>query len=194
MAQPANRPAPPARRADAERNRAKLLAAARTAFADREAEVSMAEVARRAGVGMATLYRNFPSRRELLEALYTEEVDAVCAAAKTPGGGTPGGELEAWLRRFLVFSASKRNIASELLTQPDSPAPVFGESRARVLAAGAPLLAAAQDAREIRDDISLEQILDTLVAMARIRGDAGYVEPILRTLFEGLRPRPPADP
>jgi hypothetical protein len=67
---------------------------------------------------------------------------------------------------------------------------VFGESRARVLAAGAPLLAAAQDAGDIRDDISLEQILDTLVAMARIRGDAAYVEPILRTVFDGLRPRP----
>ena len=188
MPEPANRPAPPTRRADAERNRAHLLAAARAAFADSEADVSMAEIARRAGVGMATLYRNFPSRHDLLEALYTEEVDAVCAAAQNPRGETPGAELEAWLRRFLTFSASKREIASELLTQPDSPAPVFGESRARVIAAGAPLLAAAQDAGEIRDDISLEQILDTLVAMARIRGDAGYLAPILRTFFEGLRP------
>jgi AcrR family transcriptional regulator len=72
---------PPARRADAERNRDKILTAARSAFADPEAEVSMAEVSRRAGVGMATLYRNFPGRRELLEALYTDEVDAVCQAA-----------------------------------------------------------------------------------------------------------------
>jgi AcrR family transcriptional regulator len=94
----------PARRADAERNRVKLLDAARTAFADGDAEVSLAEIARRAGVGMATLYRNFPSRHELLEALYTEEVDGVCAAAQAPGGDTPGAALEAWLRRFLAFS------------------------------------------------------------------------------------------
>ena len=70
-----------ARRADAERNRDKILAAARAAFADPDADASMAEVSRRAGVGMATLYRNFPGRQELLEALYADEVSAVCEAA-----------------------------------------------------------------------------------------------------------------
>ena len=84
----------PSRRADAERNRGKVLAAARAAFADPGAEVSMAEVSRRAGVGMATLYRNFPGRRELLEALYTDEVDAVCAAAGTAAGRRPA--LRSW--------------------------------------------------------------------------------------------------
>ena len=73
----------PAKRADAERNRDKILAAARTAFADPGADISMAEVSRRAGVGMATLYRNFPGRRELLEALYIDEVNAICKAAET---------------------------------------------------------------------------------------------------------------
>src|ERR1700712_4387964 len=71
----------PAKRADAERNRDKILTAARLAFAEPGAEISMAEISRRAGVGMATLYRNFPGRRELLEALYTEEVAAVADAA-----------------------------------------------------------------------------------------------------------------
>jgi AcrR family transcriptional regulator len=83
----------PARRADAERNRANILAAARSAFADPRTEVSMAEVSRRAGVGMATLYRNFPGRRELLEALYIDEVDAVCEAAETLEAETPGALL-----------------------------------------------------------------------------------------------------
>src|SRR5580692_2350886 len=87
----------PARRADAERNREKILAAARSAFADPGAEISMAEISRRAGVGMATLYRNFPGRRELLEALYIEEVDAICKAAETVEGETPGALLDAWL-------------------------------------------------------------------------------------------------
>jgi AcrR family transcriptional regulator len=59
------------------------------AFADPEAEVSMAEISRRAGVGMATLYRNFPGRRELLGALFTEEVDAICRAAETLAGRRP---------------------------------------------------------------------------------------------------------
>ena len=94
----------PTRRADAERNRDKILAAARSAFADPDAEVSMAEISRRAGVGMATLYRNFPGRRELLEALYTEEVNALCGAAETVDGETPGAVLMAWLHRFFAFS------------------------------------------------------------------------------------------
>src|SRR6202453_3518791 len=93
----------PTRRADAERNRDKILAAARSAFADPGAEVSMAEISRRAGVGMATLYRNFPGRRELLEALYIDEVNAVCEAAETPEAETPGAALTDWLQRFFAF-------------------------------------------------------------------------------------------
>src|SRR6201982_2294133 len=105
----------PSKRADAERNRDKILAAARAAFADPGTEVSMAEISRRAGVGMATLYRNFPGRRELLEALYTEEVNAICEAAETLDAETPGAMLTAWLHRFFAFFTNKHHIASELL-------------------------------------------------------------------------------
>src|SRR5450631_550994 len=126
----------PTRRPDAERNRDKILAAARSAFADPEAEISMAEISRRAGVGMATLYRNFPGRRELLEALYADEVNAICKAAETIDGETPGAVLTAWLHRFFFFVTSKRHIASELLQHTDSSDPVFGGNRARVMAAG----------------------------------------------------------
>ena len=178
----------PPRRADAERNRDKILAAARAAFAEPGAEISMAEVSRRAGVGMATLYRNFPGRRELLEALYIDEVDAICEAARTLDAETPGTMLTAWLHRFFAFSTSKRHIASELLTHVDSSNPVFNENRARVIAAGQPLLVAAQHAHEVRDDLTLEQILDMIIAIARIHGDPGYLEPILQTTLDGLRP------
>ena len=178
----------PTRRADAERNRDKILAAARTAFADSDAEVSMAEISRRAGVGMATLYRNFPGRRELLEALYTDEVDAICEAAESVDGETPGAVLMAWLRRFFAFATSKRHIASELLAHTDHSNPVFGESRARGLAAGRPLLAAAHRTHEVREDLTLEQILDTIVAIATIRSDTRYIEPILQAVLDGLRP------
>ena len=179
----------PTRRADAERNRAKILAAARSAFADPEAEVSMAEVSRRAGVGMATLYRNFPGRQELLEALFTDEVDAVCEAAETLDGDTPGAALTAWLHRFFAFATGKRHVAAELLAHSDRGNPVFGVSRARVLAAGRPLLTAAQRTREVRGDLTLDQLLDMVGAIASIRGDASYVEPILQTALDGLRPR-----
>jgi AcrR family transcriptional regulator len=180
----------PVRRADAARNRDKILAAARAAFAGPEAEISMAEISRRAGVGMATLYRNFPGRRELLEALYTDEVDAVCQAAETIGGETPGAVLMAWLYRFFAFAASKRHIASELLKHTDRSNPLFAKDRARVIAAGQPLLAAAQRAHEIRGDLALEQIFDMVIAIATIQGDTRYREPILRAALDGLRPRP----
>jgi AcrR family transcriptional regulator len=181
----------PARRADAERNRDKILAAARAAFADPDAEVSMAEISRRAGVGMATLYRNFAGRQELLEALYTDEVDAVCQAATATGGQTPGAALVAWLHRFSVFATSKRHIAAALLKQTGPSNPLFSDNRTRVITAGRPLLAAAQRAGEVRGDLTLEQILDMIVAIATIHGATAYTGPILQTALDGLRP--PAD-
>jgi AcrR family transcriptional regulator len=181
-------PAPsPTRRADAERNRDKILAAARSAFAEPDADVSMAEISRRAGVGMATLYRNFPGRRELLEALYADRISDLCVAAETVGGETPGATLAAWLRRFFTFVTSKRAIAAELLERSDGSNPLLGEGRARVLAAGRPLLEAARDADEVRDDLTLEQITDMLVAIARINGESNYVGPILEAALDGVR-------
>jgi AcrR family transcriptional regulator len=189
MPMPANQLRSATRRSDAERNRDKILTVARAAFADPEAEVSMAEISRRAGVGMATLYRNFPGRRELLEALYTEEVDAICQAAEAPGGPTPGASLISWLRQLYAFFAAKRHIAAELLKHTDSGDPVFDSNRARVIAAGQPLLAAAQQAREIRDDLTLEQVLDMIHAIATINGDTAHLQPILQAALDGLRPR-----
>jgi AcrR family transcriptional regulator len=177
----------PVRRADATRNRDKILTAARNAFGDPEAEVSLAEISRRAGVGMATLYRNFPGRRELLEALYIDEVDGVCRAAETVDGDTPGAVFAAWLHRFFAFFNSKRHVGSELLKQTDDSNPFFSENRDRVLAAGRPLFRAAQRSHEVRDDLTLEQILDMVIAIARIDGESDYLEPILKTTLDGLR-------
>jgi AcrR family transcriptional regulator len=192
---PPDQGAPPGRRTDARRNRDKILAAARSAFADPAAEISMAEVARRAGVGMATLYRNFPGRRELLEALFADEVDAVCAAAaERAAGESPGAAFTAWLRAFFVFSTGKRHIAAELLKHTDRSDPLFEDNRARVVAAGRPLLTAAQRAREVRDDLALEQILDLVIAIATIHGDARYLEPVLQTALDGLHPTPATNP
>jgi AcrR family transcriptional regulator len=81
---------PAARRAAAERNRERILGAARAAFADPDADVSMAEISRRTGVGSATLYRSVASRHELLEAINVDEIGAVCQAADTITGDSPG--------------------------------------------------------------------------------------------------------
>ncbi|MEU6852795.1 helix-turn-helix domain-containing protein [Actinacidiphila alni] len=182
----------PARRAAAERNRDKILAAARDAFADHSVEISMAEVARRAGVGMATLYRNFPGRPELLEALYADEVDALCEAA-VADHAQPGQALIGWLRRLFAFIPNKRLIVSELLEHTDPTGPVIHGNRVRALDAARPLLTAAQDAHEIRADLTMEQIFDVIAAIAKIQGDAAYLAPVFETLLDGLC-LPPSGP
>lgn len=176
------------RRADAEQNRERILAAARAALANPDADVSMAEISRQAGVGMATLYRNFPGRYELLEALYADEVDVVCRAAESVEGASDGARFVAWLREFFAFVTSKRHVASELLEYTDRSDPVFGGSRARVTAAARPLLSAAQQSGEIRKGLTLDQVLDMVHAVAMIRGDRDYLRPILDSALEGLRP------
>ena len=176
----------PLRRSDAERNRERILAAGRAVLADRSSEVSMAEVARRAGVGMATLYRNYPGRRELLEGLYAHEVDDLCRAAEHTSG-PPGRALLTWLHRFAVFHENKHPIAAELLRHTDRADPVFGSSRDRVLDAGQPLLVAAQQAGEARSDLTIDQVLDLVLAVVTVPGNRTYVEPIMRTALDGLR-------
>jgi AcrR family transcriptional regulator len=178
------------KRADAERNREKILAAAREAFADGDGdgEVSMAEVARRAGVGMATLYRNFPGRRELLAALYSEVIGGIIEEAGRGEGEDPGDRFLAWAREFLAFSTSKRQLVGELLAADESSRSFVNESRDRVLAAGEPLLKAAQKSGEIREDLDLGQILEMVIAVGKIRGDDAFVAPILDAALGGLRP------
>jgi AcrR family transcriptional regulator len=181
-------PQTPPRRVDAERNRQRILTAARDAFADPEADVSMAEISRRAAVGSATLYRNFANRRQLLEALYVDEIDAVCEAATTIRSGTPGANLTAWLRRFYAYFTSKRLVAAELLKHSDPDDPVFGTGYARVLNTARPLLLAAQASGKTRSDLTPEQILDMVAAIAKIPGDASYREPILQAALDSLQP------
>jgi AcrR family transcriptional regulator len=187
MSTPTPQPPSTPRRADAARNRERILDAARAAFSESRGEVSMAEISRRAGVGMATLYRNFAGRQELLEALYMDEVDAVCAAAATIEAETPAGVFIAWLRRCFQYFTSKHRVAAELIEQSSRENPVLGAGRPRVTAAGTPLLVAAQEAHELRSDLTLDQILDMVVAVAKIPGDAAYLEPILVAALDGLR-------
>ncbi len=176
----------PSRRADAVRNRRRILESAWVAFAAHGSQTSMAEVARRSGVGMATLYRNFASRRELLEALLADEVDEVCAAAETVAGGRPVDRLMAWLRRFFDYVTTKRPVVIALVEDSDEHNSVF-DTRGRMLAAGRPLLDAARDAGEVVSDLDLDQVLDLVVAIAKIPGPREYRQPIIDVVLEGLR-------
>jgi AcrR family transcriptional regulator len=183
----------PAKRADAARNRQRILDAARGAFAATGVETSMAEIARRSGVGTATLYRNFATRRELLEALLTGEVDEVCAAATTVEGDTPAERLTSWLRRFFDYVSTKRPVVIALVEQSDVTNPVFN-TRDKMLTAGQPLLSAAQDAHQIADDLTLDQILDLVMAIAKITGTPLYRQPILEAALAGLHSQGKPEP
>lgn len=130
----------------------------------------MAEIARRAGVGMATLYRHFPSRLDLIEELYRTQVDDICAAAGSAAGRTPAEKIYAWLNRFHTASAHKGSLASLLRADSTNGRSVLNESRARVIAAGEPLLAAAQLNGAARDDAHSGRFLTRLSQSAGSKG------------------------
>lgn len=132
------------KRADARRNYEKVLAAAREAFAEGGESTALEEIARRAGVGIGTLYRNFPNRQALLEALYVNEVEEVCRSAAQLDDDDPWEALSGWFERLIAYFATKRALANELLNYLDLDAPLFQNCRASLYAAGEPLLERAQ--------------------------------------------------
>lgn len=178
---------PVSRRVDARRNRDNILAAARAAFADAEANVSMNEIARRAKIGSATLYRNFADRRALLEALYSEEIASICRAAETCEGATAGARLQSWLRRFYDYFLNKRVLASELLDLTGAESPVFREGFALVVHAADSLVQEAHRSKELRRDLSTEQILALVASIANIPGTPAFRKPILAASLDALR-------
>ena len=185
----------PKRRAAAEHNREKILTAARQAFAESDAPVSLAEICRRAGVTMPTLYRNFSGRPELLRELYLEEVAGVCDAPGPRDGMTPGESLDAWLRRLFVFLSRKHRVVELLKQASDDAGPFLSRNANRVLATARPLLAAAQHSQEVREDLTIEQVMQMVLALATIPGDGDYLAPMLQTLLDGLKTRQqPPDP
>src|ERR1700722_2339049 len=117
------------KRADARRNYDKLLAAAREAFAQGGESTALEEIARRAGVGIGTLYRHFPNRQALLEALYVDEVEQVCRSAGELEDAEPWEAFSAWFERLIGYLATKRALAAELLNYLGEDAALFKECR-----------------------------------------------------------------
>jgi AcrR family transcriptional regulator len=178
------------KRADARRNYDKVVAAAREAFAERGASTSLEEIARRAGVGIGTLYRNFPNRQSLLEAVYVDEVENVSRSAAEFGALEPWEALSGWLHRLVGYLVTKQALAHELLDYVDRGAPLFQNCRSVLFDAGEPLLARAQAARVVREDTDLGEIIQMVGGIAKIAtADRDQVEHILRIALDGLRYR-----
>ncbi|MDG4805239.1 helix-turn-helix domain containing protein [Micromonospora sp. WMMD1120] len=173
------------KRADARRNYDALIAAARDAFAEHGAAASLEDVARRAGVGIGTLYRNFPSRRHLFEAVYVEEVRALSRSAEDLSELPPWDALVAWLHRFVAYVATKRALAEQLLQDSE----IFGTCRTEIYAAGEPLMRRAQAAGAVRDDIGFDDVVRLISGLTM----AQFPSPeqrdrVLGVALDGLRP------
>jgi AcrR family transcriptional regulator len=178
------------KRADARRNYEKVLAAAREAFAETGASTSLEEIARRAGVGIGTLYRHFPTRQALLEAVYVDEVETVCRTATELEGADAWEALTAWLHRLVSYFGTKQALAHELLGYMDRDAPLFRGCREALFEAGDPLLKRAQAAGEVRADIDFGDLIQMVGGITKIpSGDPQQIDHILRIALDGLRYR-----
>jgi AcrR family transcriptional regulator len=179
------------KRADARRNYEKVLAAAREAFLEGGEATSLEEIARRAGVGIGTLYRHFPNRQALLEALYAGEVDELARSAAELDGKDPWLALSLWFERFMAYLATKRALADELLNYMDRDAPLFQACRASMYAAGEPLLKRAQEAGAARSDVEFGEVLQMVMGIGKIpTADPAQTIRMLQIALDGLRYRP----
>jgi len=178
------------KRADARRNEEKLLTAAREAFAERGAETSLEDIARRAEVGIGTLYRHFPTRPALLEAVYTDEVEQICRSADDFAALEPWEALTAWLRRYAGFAATKHALFAELLPYIGQDAEVFQSCKTAIRTTGDALLQRAQEAGVVRPDVTFMDVARMVGGIATIRmAEQDEIERILDVALDGLRPR-----
>ena len=153
-------------RADAERNRARLLDAARAAFASGQATVPLDQIARDAGVGIGTLYRHFPTREALVEALYRKELDDLCAsAAALLATHAPAAALRAWMDRFADYVAAKREMADALRAVYASGAVSLSQARERLTVAVQEILDAGVAAGTLRADVRADDVVAMIVGI-----------------------------
>ncbi len=179
-----------AMRADAKRNYDKVVAAAKDAFAETGASTSLEAIARRAGVGIGTLYRHFPTRQALLEAVYLGEVQQLCSATQQLLALPPWESFEALSHRLVSYLATKKALAHELMNYVDREAAFFKGCRADLFIAGEPILKRAQDAGVVRADTDFTELIQLIGGIAKIEETApGQRDHILDIALDGLRRR-----
>jgi len=150
-------------RADARRNRDRLVEVAAEAFAANGVQTSLEDIAREAGVGIGTLYRHFPTREHLVEAVYRREVDALCRSADELAARLgPGEALEEWLRHLVSYAATKRGMMDSLRILFDTKSEIFAESPSRIAAGLEGLLKRAAEAGAIRQDVEAADLLQAM--------------------------------
>ncbi|MDB5398065.1 MAG: TetR/AcrR family transcriptional regulator [Rhodopila sp.] len=185
-AKPARRP-----RADSVRNRARVLEAAKLVFAAGGPAGSLEAVARQAGVGVGTLYRHFPTRQALFEAVYRHEVQQLVELAEQLGTDLPPLEaLRRWMHANVEFVATKKGMSAALAVAVHASSDLTAYSMDRLGRALETLLRRAVEAGVIRDDISTEDILRTIVGLCYTHDKPGWQGNVLRLVdvfVDGMR-------
>jgi AcrR family transcriptional regulator len=187
---PKKRPRKP--RADAQRNRARILEIAKDAFTRSGANVSLDDVARRARIGPGTLYRHFPTRNSLLEAVYRTEVEKLAAAErKFAESMLPVEALRAWMLLFVDYIAAKHLIAPALNNIVGGPSKLFETSSAQIKGAIEVLVNRAVESGDIRPDLDPVDLLRALIGVSNVASGPDWVQSAKRLvdiLILGSRP------
>lgn len=180
-------------RADARRNVDRLVAAAREAFAEHGPEASLDDIARSAGVGSGTLYRHFPTRLALLEAVYRDNVSRLAAEGdRLRATAPPGDALIAWLGAFVGYVSIKRGLATALTRGLGNDADVFAQCHGVMTRTGDALLADAKAAGSIRAEVELKDLIRLAGAIGAAADNSpegpALSERLLKLAIDGVRP------
>lgn len=190
MAREAGRPL----RADAQRNREKILSAAVRVFAEQGLNAHLERIAKEAGVGSGTFYRNFPTREILIEAAYRNELAKLCDAAPELLATMPPQEaMRAWMGRFIDYATAKLGMADALRALVETGVNPYAQSRELMLDALTSLLDAGVRAGAVRSDISANDMFAALTGIALAAGkpdQRDQAERILDLTFDGLTAKP----
>ena len=177
-------------RADARRNYERLVEAARKVFADQGGGASMEAIAKQAGVGVGTLYRHFPKRIDIVEAVYRDEVDILVGSVDQGLAELePWAALEGWLRAYVEYGRSKRTFLNELHEAFEKNPDLKPASRDRIFAACGRVLRRAQEAGAARGDIDgedLMQLVSPMCMSSTLTAEQG--DRLLAMVLDGLRP------
>src|SRR5690349_1407017 len=178
-------------RADAQRNYDRLLRAADAQFTERGADASLEDIARRAGVGIGTLYRHFPTRDDLIaKVLYQSTAAVVARGQALLDSPSPAAALAEWLRELVTYVTTYRGLTAALATSYVGSGTELCSNCGRITEAGGALLARAQAAREIRRDAEVREVILTAHSAAWIAEqtkDPAAVDRLLGILIDGLR-------
>ena len=173
-------------RADARRNFDAVLAAAREAFATHGTDASLEDIARHANVGIGTLYRNFPTRQNLLEAVYAGEVQELCLGAQAVSELEPWEAFTTWLDSFARYVPTKLALLQAL----NKDSEVFRACKGAMLASALPIFQRAQQAGALRADVELDDVLRMVAGMVgSTYADDAQRRRVLNIALDGLRAR-----